>query len=396
MNTIEYYREYVKAFKKQLSIIDKDFLREHISGHIFRELIRYRDPSNDWISHQHVPELDEDAISLIGINTQNKMYLIMHSDMIDYYLYGLVSSFRVNIADTYPYDEVSDKKILQERIFEWRKDIPECYNRLEHIKVFVWNLLRTERDLSIKKMVEDYVLETFDLGSCNFSEFYHAGMIFEIKSNVSRIVKLKAITSIWGNYTKYGKGKNYLSNQEYLSIPEYIDPIGLIRFTVVEIGKSVFDSLSETRVISLPRTIKNIEWSFWECRKLEKIEVNNFDYEMTSFKSIDGVLYSKDGDSLCAYPNNHGNTYEIPDGVVTIRKFAFKSCDSIQTLILPSSLRRIETNAFYRCTNLKRIICYMKPEELTFEGFIGDYGEVNPEWFFICNNYNNQNNKVLG
>ena len=154
-------------------------------------------------------------------------------------------------------------------------------------------------------------------------------------------------------------------------------------FTIVEIGPGVFDSLTNTEIVKLPYTLSRIDWSFWKCSKLKSIEIAfHYSYMNTCFKSVDGVLYSEDGNTLYAYPNAHGTIYAVPEGVTSIHKMAFKSCDLLETLTLPSTLRHIGINAFYRCVSLKRIICEMGCQDFTFEGYMGQYGEVNPKWYF--------------
>jgi hypothetical protein len=161
----------------------------------------------------------------------------------------------------------------------------------------------------------------------------------------------------------------------------------LSEMTIVEIGPNVFDSNLEVETITIPNTVKRIDWSFWKCRKLSSINISSsgYRYESNCYKSIDGVLYSGDGKMLIAYPNNHGETYVIPDDVTTIGKFAFKSCTSINNLFIPNSLTRIEVNAFYRCENLKRIVCDMEYQKFQFDGFIGDYKPFDAQWYFISN-----------
>ena len=63
--------------------------------------------------------------------------------------------------------------------------------------------------------------------------------------------------------------------------------------------------------------------------------------------------------------------------------FAFKDCDNIEIIMLPSTLKLIKLNAFYRATNLKKVICACRIEDFVNEGFYGESGEVNPQWFFI-------------
>ena len=46
---------------------------------------------------------------------------------------------------------------------------------------------------------------------------------------------------------------------------------------------------------------------------------------------------------------------EIPEGVLTIKEEAFRKNHSLKRVILPKSLKRIGSNAFYDCSELKEI-----------------------------------------
>ena len=144
--------------------------------------------------------------------------------------------------------------------------------------------------------------------------------------------------------------------------------------------KAFLNHFMRVEKIILPSTIRKIDWSFWHCRKLKTIEVDN---ENKYYSSIDGVLYSKDHKVLYAYPNMHGCIYEVPDGVEIIEKCAFKDCTNIEMLILPATIKQIKLNAFYRATNLKKVVCACRIEDFVNEGFYGEYGDVNPQWFYI-------------
>jgi hypothetical protein len=66
-----------------------------------------------------------------------------------------------------------------------------------------------------------------------------------------------------------------------------------------------------------------------------------------TFKSDDGVLYSKDGTILFMYPRNKSDEeYEIPVGTTTIKNRAFRYTDSLNSIIIPSTIQTIENYAF--------------------------------------------------
>lgn len=123
-------------------------------------------------------------------------------------------------------------------------------------------------------------------------------------------------------------------------------------YSLIKIGSNTFSNLTELKELHIPSSVKEIKWSFYNCTQLKNIIVA-IDNEY--FKSIDGVLFSKDSKTLISYPNAHGMEYYVPEGVEKIEHFAFKTCTGIETIFLPNSLYEIGSNAFYRCDNLKKV-----------------------------------------
>lgn len=66
------------------------------------------------------------------------------------------------------------------------------------------------------------------------------------------------------------------------------------------------------------------------------------------FCDMDGVMYSKDLETLIAYPPAHknGSHYAIPNTVITIEKSAFDGSKNLRTISLPERLQNIQDFAF--------------------------------------------------
>lgn len=152
------------------------------------------------------------------------------------------------------------------------------------------------------------------------------------------------------NGTLYSAGKKKLicfpalSGTTELDIPEQTAEIEDAAFTPayrlekVNIGASVSDVIATT---------------FSSCPLLSEITV---DPANESLASADGVLFDKKMQRLIQFPVNSANTiYEIPEGVSLIEDMAMAG-SLVSDIVLPSSLRRIGTYAFYRCNSLTSII----------------------------------------
>ena len=132
---------------------------------------------------------------------------------------------------------------------------------------------------------------------------------------------------------------------------------------LTEIGQDAFGSCESLTTIRLPGKVSVlVKGVFNFCKSLRKIEVapNN-----ESFKSVDGVLFSRDGKILFAAPGGKSEEYVVPEGTEIIATKAFAGCSDVTSVKLPESVRRIEDSAFFRCSSLKMIAL---PSRLEFLG----------------------------
>ncbi len=132
----------------------------------------------------------------------------------------------------------------------------------------------------------------------------------------------------------------------------YIIPSG-----VISISGSAFQNCSLTS-ITIPSGVTNLGAGgdpFMYCNNLISI---NVDTANTSYKSISGILFGKDGTTLVAVPGSMTDSYIIPSGVLSINGGAFDGC-GIVSVNIPSSVTNIGNNGVYgdpfNCRNLLSI-----------------------------------------
>ncbi len=75
------------------------------------------------------------------------------------------------------------------------------------------------------------------------------------------------------------------------------------------------------------------------------------------YRSIDGVLFSKDGSEALAYPAARADSrYDVPEKVEIIREGAFSGSENLRSIKLPKSVRHVDPQAFYCCFSLEEIL----------------------------------------
>lgn len=157
-------------------------------------------------------------------------------------------------------------------------------------------------------------------------------------------------------------------------IPETVVNGG-ITYTVTAIGSWAFESKGVNSVsipnsvtaiqdyafrgswltsIEIPSSVQSIGLvAFAACRALTQFSV---DENSTAYQAIDGVLFTKDGTRLVAYPaGSEATSYVVPDSVKTISNSAFEKSYSLVSVSIPDTVTTIEGGAFFACKALHTI-----------------------------------------
>lgn len=133
----------------------------------------------------------------------------------------------------------------------------------------------------------------------------------------------------------------------------------------ITLGTSIFKGCTQLTSVTISSSVTNVSTAFADCPSISSIFVAP---ENQNFKTVDPILYSKDGYAIYyIYANLEPGSFTIPDGVETIGAYAFDAQTDIQRLVIPASVRSIGNYAFRGCTSLKTIE-FAEGSELTTIG----------------------------
>ena len=139
---------------------------------------------------------------------------------------------------------------------------------------------------------------------------------------------------------------------------------------------NVFEGCDSLESIVLPDSVKYVGHLAFYCENLKSVTLSkNLEYissgafvfsdsleniyvpdDCENYKSIDGVLFTKDGKTLCCYPMaKKEESYVIPEGVEYVAD-SFFLCENLLSITIPASLKNIGPEAFKYCRNLSEII----------------------------------------
>ncbi|MCL2003713.1 MAG: leucine-rich repeat protein [Oscillospiraceae bacterium] len=139
---------------------------------------------------------------------------------------------------------------------------------------------------------------------------------------------------------------------------------------VTSIGPRAFELCVELDAMNIPKNVSSIgDSAFSGCIKLHDFAV---DEENAAFAEFDGVLYSKDGRTLVAYPQAREGGYSLQPGTTVIESGAFAYAVNLTKLANTRDVEIVADRAFYRCVAL-RSISFPKASIVGHYSFYGCY-----------------------
>ncbi len=146
----------------------------------------------------------------------------------------------------------------------------------------------------------------------------------------------------------------------------------IIPDSVTKICDSAFERCVGLTSIALPDSLTEIgNYSFYECNSIASLTIpasvteigvcpffgiKEIDVsENGNFKTVDGVLFNKDGTKLIEYFSDGEGEYVIPDGVTEIGDYAFVQQDGLTGITISDSVTEIGIFSFGNCNGLKNV-----------------------------------------
>ena len=122
--------------------------------------------------------------------------------------------------------------------------------------------------------------------------------------------------------------------------------------SIREMGFSLCDDMKS---IFIPDGVASIGvGAFYACSSLTRINVSK---NNTTYKDIEGNLYTKDGTTLLQYAVGKTNTsFIIPESVTCIGSCAFSFCSGLTSIVVPSGVTSIAGGAFLAWRSLTSIV----------------------------------------
>ena len=175
-----------------------------------------------------------------------------------------------------------------------------------------------------------------------------------------------------------------------IDVPSHVTKIGESAFSscpmlcqvslpegLTELGKGVFESCTMLSQVTLPEGVASIgDYAFQNCQVLEQAKLpascttlGKYVFDgcqaltaldvaegNTAYLSQDGVLFTKDGETLVRYPQAKAETaYTVPEGCRTLADWSFIGSTTLEQINI-DGVTSIGEDCFYYCTSLKSIV----------------------------------------
>ena len=112
-------------------------------------------------------------------------------------------------------------------------------------------------------------------------------------------------------------------------------------YSVISFDPAYEENPPDPRVVALPASMTAVEAEAWRGW-FENVQEYQVSPENPYFKSVDGVIFTKDGKTLVMFPSGRSGSYTMPDGVTAVVKEAFTHNFVLEELTIAEGITSIE------------------------------------------------------
>ena len=196
-----------------------------------------------------------------------------------------------------------------------------------------------------------------------FGKFYNYDEPVASNSNGDFVFEIKdgkvILTGYIGSDTYVVLPNNYNGDDYEMGDNVFADRSDIINVIIPDgvtaIGESAFNRCWNLESITIPQSVRNVKkLAFSSCENLKEVRISDLavwcDIDFSTEAS--NPLYYADNLYLNGFKVTDLN---IPDGVETIKKYAFCNFSTIRSVSIPASVTSVGDDVFYNCDNIEDV-----------------------------------------
>lgn len=123
------------------------------------------------------------------------------------------------------------------------------------------------------------------------------------------------------------------------------------------LGVELFKGCKQLKTIEFSSTVADISKVFDLCGSITEVKLptDESGNQLGYFKADGSVIYSKDGTEITYILGDVPETFEIKEGVTTLKSGVFAGKATLKKVIIPVSVTVVEEKAFYDCLGLETV-----------------------------------------
>lgn len=118
-----------------------------------------------------------------------------------------------------------------------------------------------------------------------------------------------------------------------------------------QIDLAIFRWSNHLEEVTIPVKVNKL----YNVKKLKGLKKVSVDSNNQHYKSVDGIIYSKNGEALLACPRSYGDVIKVAEGTMAIKIGALIDCCEIKEVDFPKSLNVVSFRELSRMDKLEKV-----------------------------------------
>ncbi len=185
--------------------------------------------------------------------------------------------------------------------------------------------------------------------SSGYISRFFAGILF------FALMQMSVHAATFGDFTYTDEGSSITITGYTGSDTDVVFPDSIVGKTVTKVNNFYFENGNVVESLYIPSTVTKIGSSIVHFNNCPHFLNFYVDSANPNYKSVDGVLFSRDGRFLYSFPAARSGSYSMPDGVIDVLPWSFSGSNIIE-VVFSNTVETIHESAFSQSEFLTSVV----------------------------------------